>query len=39
MLTHFEVEDRTAPATCDNPARDPARHPSPTMLLRCARWC
>ena len=28
MLTHLEVEDRTAPATCDNPAHDHTRHPS-----------
>jgi hypothetical protein len=28
MLTHLEVEDRTAPATWDNPGRDHARHPS-----------
>ena len=28
MLTHLEVEDRTALATWDNPGRDHARHPS-----------
>ena len=28
MLTHLEVEDRTAPATWDNSGRDDARHPS-----------
>src|SRR5512133_3277516 len=28
MLTHLAVEDRTAPATWDNPGRDHAGHPS-----------
>jgi hypothetical protein len=34
-LTHLAVEDRTAPATCDNPARDHARHlPDDVAALR-----
>src|SRR6201982_3780303 len=28
MLTHLAVEDRTAPATWDNPGCDHAQHPS-----------